>query len=378
MNKRHINIIIATLMLLFLASCNDNHCNITTIINKDGSGSREITLHVDSAQLTTGRLNNKDNIPQIDNAYILSWSTEGDSSRHCMPMSKATYDSLRALQGDTGKSVGNIVAVHAVRNFSTVEEMAEHTCFKMGKIEVRPKATFKKSFRWFRTQVSFTETFPSQKINFLVPMSRYLSKEEIGYWCKGEPNLAEGLNGRETDDLTEAIKDKYSQWIRANYFEAAFRVIVNNYASLNNSPISKEAFMARHNTYRKAFEQESSYINSEEGLMETNRIFQKVFSAEVYTKLLEEKEEQIDSLSNFTKLQDLLQLDISYQLFLPGMKEPAIYRITGDRLLVDNCTIATTTSWPNYWAYIITVLLIIVLLIVARRKRKQRQIKVQS
>lgn len=121
---------------------------------------RRRKVHLDSAALISGNVDTK--IPFLGD-YTLSWSLDGDTARHAFPMPRATYDSIRAMQGDTGRERGQIVAVHARAKYSSVEEMAAATCLT-GWTAITPSASLEKSFRWFRTKYTFRETYPQQKI----------------------------------------------------------------------------------------------------------------------------------------------------------------------------------------------------------------------
>ena len=59
-------------MLLAMASCNNQECQMTTVVNSDGSCSRDIALHLDSTQLVTGKISQDKNCVDIGKNWKLS------------------------------------------------------------------------------------------------------------------------------------------------------------------------------------------------------------------------------------------------------------------------------------------------------------------
>lgn len=366
--RTHNKIAFALTSLLILASC-DQYCDMTTIVNRDGTCSREISLHLDSTQLVSGKINEQENIVSIPKGYTLTWTLEGDTLRHAFPVPRSVYDSLQTQRGDTGKAVTQRVIVHARAIYNNVEDMAAHTLLTPDSLRIIPQARLKKQFRWFRTAYQFTETYPQQKIVFPVAPTKYLTEAELGYWTKGEPNLTEGLSGREADELADSIKHKLSQWLNDNYFEGLYQVVLRHYGELSKAPMSRETFIARHDSIRNAFLKYQD--NDVESLADISSItWYKVFGSTSYSDLLNEHEDEVFNIAGFDRLQALRSLDISYQLLLPGIEEPLRYRLSGDRLLMGPYTISAYSSMPNLWAYIVTALVILlaVVSLIVRRK----------
>ena len=360
------------MFLIFFASCNQ-HSGMTTIINSDGSCNREISLHVGKQQLVSG-ISDEDNIVRLSKGYALSWTLEGDSVQHSFPLSQATYDSLQAAQGDT---VWQKVTVHACAKYNNVEEMARRTLLTPDSMRIQPQARLEKKFRWFRTIYRFTETYPQQKITFLVKPEKYISTEEIGYWTKGEPNLAEGLSGREADALADSIKQKLSNLLLANYFEALYQTTLNHYGELRGAPKDREAFIADHDAMMTTFmEQEGDW-----GLGDLGRIssvaFYGLFGSVAYSDVINQYPDEVLRLSGLDRLSSLQDLDIDYQLLLPGMDKPLKYRLTGDRLLLAPYEISAYSSTVNLWTYVVTALVVLVALgsLFIRRKRGMEEKK---
>jgi hypothetical protein len=72
--------------------------------------------------------------------------------------------------------------------------MGEHTCFNLDSVKtLKPQTELKRSFRWFYTYYSYRETYHRQNLSFKVPLEKFMTGAEIGFWFTGFPNLTKGL-----------------------------------------------------------------------------------------------------------------------------------------------------------------------------------------
>jgi hypothetical protein len=361
-----------------LASCGNDRYEMVTVVNKDGSCTRQLTMHVDSTQLTNGTLDTSKIAVRLDRQWKLTWSTRGSSVRHPFPMTRMQYDLIKtALHGS--KQVSDVVTVTAAASWDNAEQMGQNTHFALSGFTITPQAKLTRSFKWFYTDYYYRETYPRQRIAFSVPLTRYLSRDEVGYWFAGRPNLGKGMSGSELDDLMSGIKDKYSKWLCVNFFEWSFDAIVKNYASVTGAPVSKQQFVALHDSLSRYFAKKDGEIKDLDN-DQVSQCYREFFHSGAYSAVLDNDDmmaAQQQAVENFMRLSNL---QIDYQLVMPGKitnhndgivtKGAIKYRLTGDRLLPGDYTLAAQSRVTNTWAFIVTALLIIitVALIVIRKK----------
>ena len=119
--KTNIKIIAAMTLVLVAASCKNKDDRMLTVINEDGTCSREYTFQ--STQQWLGIPPEEDYDSIVDMTWERSWSIQGaDSVRYPIPLTEAQLDSMQAL--DLSKPLGNLLMVHAKKNYKSVEEMS--------------------------------------------------------------------------------------------------------------------------------------------------------------------------------------------------------------------------------------------------------------
>ena len=109
------------LLTLLTASCNNKDNRMLTVINEDGTCSREYTFQTTQQWLGIPPEEDFDSI--IDKSWERTWSIKGvDSVRYPVPLTEAQFDSLQEL--DLNKQLGNLLLVHAKKTYHGVEEMS--------------------------------------------------------------------------------------------------------------------------------------------------------------------------------------------------------------------------------------------------------------
>lgn len=354
--------IIKTLILscgVMLASCDNNyHCGMKTIVNEDGTLSREFTLHLDSAQLVSGKLDAEKNMVVLDRAWQLSWALKGDSLRHQLPMAVDTYRALKQRCKDDNQDVNDTIVVYATRTFDHASVMGQNTQFKVGALNLSPVITLEKDFRFFYTTYRLKEIYRQPQLHFPVPLSRYFTKEEMGYWFSGTPNLGEGLSGMEVDDITQQLKRKYSRWIAANDFELTYKTILDNYSKTGLGPKDRARFVALHDSLLAAF----SHVNTLEEFHEDKSTwFEKRLHTDAYSRVIDDKQlmAKVEELEN--TFVALLLFDVDYQVEMPSGNQPKeeVHRLTGTRLIAADVQLESTSVRRHTLAYAFTLFLLL-------------------
>ena len=364
--KANINIIAAMTLVLIMASCKNKDDRMLTVINADGTCSREYTFH--STQQWLGIPSEEDYDSIVDKTWERSWSVLGaDSVRYPVPMTEAQLDSMQAL--DLSQPLGNMLMVHVKKDYKSVEEMSaeiyraerSHLIKAEG---IKASSKLEKRFKWFYTDYTFTETFANQDTTlFPIPLSRFLSADTASYWFTGQPDLTRSLSGAEQKDMLDEIEKKVSQWSNANWFAEVCKVIGDNYDKVQNPPVSKERFISICDSLVMQpcvlNPKESVYI--EKGGFDT--LLHDVFQSDAYTEFLQSYK------GGLGQYESLLSFGSNYDLVMPGRVldaglgeydgEVIHYRLGGERMIPGDYTITATSRVTNVWAFIVTILVVL-------------------
>lgn len=358
--------IIATMMLvLIMASCKNKDDRMLTVINEDGTCSREYTFHTTQQWLSASPDEDYDSI--VDKTWERSWSVLGaDSVRYPVPLTEAQLDSMQEL--DLSKPLGNLLMVHAKKTYQSVEEMSanlyrpeQHHLVKAEGIKATSK--LEKRFKWFYTDYTFTETFTCEDSTlFPIPLSHFLSADTVSYWFTGQPNLAQGLSGAEAKELLDGIEKKINQWTNANWFYEICNVIIANYDKIQNPPVSKERF----SSVRDSLVMQPCVLNAEatEGAGDhITDLIDKTFQSDAYKQFLQTYEGVFGAYG-------ILSFGTNYDLQMPGTVTDAgmgqydgdviHYRLGGERMIPGSYTITASSRVTNIWAFVVTFLIVLI------------------
>jgi len=359
--------IIAVMMLaLFMASCSSKDDRMLTIINADGTCSREYTFRTTQRWLGIPPEEDYDSI--VDKTWERTWSVIGaDSVRYPVPLTEAQLDAMQ--KQDFSKPLGNMLMVHAKKNYKSVGEMSaeifrsEDYHLKRVK-DIKANSKLEKRFRWFYTDYTFTETFAySDSTLFPIPLSEYLSADTASFWFTGQPDLTRGLTGSEQKDILDGIEEKVEKWTNANWFTEIYRAIAENYDSIQNPPVSKEEFVRKCKVLVKQPEQMRllpEHYGTKGGI---GTVFREYFQTDVYDQFIESYDGRLDLYIQ------LFSFAPGYDLVMPGTVTDAgmgeydgkviHYRLSGGMMIPDVYTIRATSRKVNIWPCVLSVLIIL-------------------
>ena len=363
--KANINIIAAMMLFVILASCGNKDDRMLTVINEDGTCSREYTFHSSQQWLSASSSEDYDSI--VDKTWERSWSVLGaDSVRYPVPLTEAQLDSMQEL--DLSKPLGNLLMVHAKKEYQCVEEMSAHLYraerHHLKEVDnIKANSTLEKHFKWFYTDYTFSESFVYDgPALFPIPLDRFLSADTVSFWFTGQPDLTQNLSGAEQKDMLDDIEKKIGQWTNANWFYEICNVIIANYDQIQNPPVSKERF----SIVRDSLVMMPCVLNANEGEGlgdNITNLLEKTFQSDAYKQFLQTNE------SGFKQYEQLLSFGNNYDLQMPGTVIDAgmgqydgdviHYRLGGERLIPGAYTITATSRVTNVWAFVITILVVL-------------------
>ena len=365
--KVNIKTIAAMMLVLVATSCKNKDDRMLTVINEDGSCSREYTFHTSQQWLSASPEEDYDSI--VDKTWERSWSVLGaDSVRYPVPLTEAQLDSMQEL--DLSKPIGNMLMVHAKKEYQSVEEMSTQIYRSEGSHLVKAegiKATSKleKSFKWFYTDYTFAETFACEDSTlFPIPLDRFMSADTVSYWFTGQPDLTHGLSGAEAKVQLDIIEKKINQWTNANWFYEICNVIIANYDKIQNPPVSKERF----SSMRDSLVMQPCVLNADEKDFINKAGYyaqlERTFQSDAYTQFLKTYE------GGFGPYVQLLSFGTNYDLKMPGKVTDAgmglydgnviHYRLGGEQMIPGSYTITATSRVTNIWAFVVTFLIVLI------------------
>lgn len=360
--------IIAAVLVLLFTSCNDDS-SMLTIINEDGTCSREMSFHpspqdamapVDQS-IENGGLH-------FGSDWERTWSVMGDSTRHACPITEAQWDSLRKVFPNS--HVQSHILMHTKRHFKSVDEMSD-SLTKVVNHLFKATASLDKHFKWFYTDYVYTETYTLTNIQqlFPIPLDRFVSADTASYWFTGQPNLAEDLTGSEQKELLDGIESKISQWMNANTFDYIYTYIAHVFwKDIKNPPVTNGQFLANKDSIvmspavanMKIFDELEPVAKILKDYYHTDA-FQPIFSEDRHWDRI--LDHQYMSLKYLMWMKPQLNLVMPGRVIDGGMGKVdgnvIRYRFSGERLLPHAYVISATSRVTHVWAYIATILVII-------------------
>ena len=365
-------VLIGLIAAVLLTSCNNDESTMLTIINEDGTCSREISFH----PYPQGVMAKADEL--IEDHCLLfgtdwerTWSVVGeDSLRHPVPMTQEQWDSLQRVYPK--QSVASKILLHCKRDYQSVSEMSDSLTHVIDK-QFDAKSTLEKRFKWFYTDYVFEETFSllDSKQYFPIPIEDYLSADTASYWYTGLPDLTKGLTGAEQKEMLDGIEAQVSRWVNANAFAYVYDYIGQvYYKELKNPPVSQERFLALRDTLVKLPAVQNMSGNMSEQI---SGFLKDYYHSDVYSNLslFHDDEKLVWVMNQKYRGYELLttMMAYHYDLVMPGrVLDSGIgtaeghvihYKFSAERLIPHDYIITATSRVTNAWAFIVTFLVIL-------------------
>ena len=361
--------IIAAALVLLITSCNDDS-SMLTIINEDGTCSREMSFHPNpqAVMATVDQSIDNDGL-HFKSDWERTWSVMGDSTRHACPMTEAQWDSLRKVFPNS--DVGSHILMHAKRHFGSVAEMSD-SLTKVVNHLFKATASLDKHFKWFYTDYVYTETYTLTDMQqlFPIPLDRFVSADTASYWFTGQPNLAEDLTGSEQKELLDGIESQISKWMNANTFDYIYTYIVKRFwKDIKNPPVGRGQFLANKDSLLMSPAVANMKIFDEPE--QVAKILKDYYHTDAFEPLFSEDRHWDRILDHqYMSLKYLMWMKPQLNLVMPGRVIDSgmgkvdgnviSYRFSGERLLPHDYVISASSRVTHVWAYVITILVIII------------------
>ena len=360
--------IIVVAVALLMTSCRNNDSQMLTIINEDGTCSREMSFHPYPKEVMA-QLNEpiESSCLHFGTDWQRTWSVAGDSVRHPCPMTEAQWDSLRRPEED----VSNKILMHTKRNYQNVGEMSDSLTSIVGHL-FKATASLDKHFKWFYTDYTYKETLAITNIEqiFPIPLDRFVSADTASYWFTGQPNLAEGLTGAEQKELLDAIEAGISHWFSACTMSSICDFIANvHYDEVKNPPVSKEQFLALKDSIvmSPTVRNLDLFCN----ISQVSKIIKDFYHSDAYTPLFSDSTKWERRLETKYKSYEYLMMMAPQLVYVmpgkvidggAGVIEGNVvhYKFSGERMIPHPYDVVITSRVTNVWAFAATFLIILV------------------
>ena len=360
--------IIVAAAALLMTSCSNRDERMLTIINEDGTCSRETTFHPYKEQVQASI-----NEPiEINGMYYntdweRTWSVIGDSVQHACPMTQQQWDSLQNVFAD--QNVPDKILMHFKRHYQNVGEMSDSLTQAVRHL-FKATASLDKHFKWFYTDYTYKETLAITDINQIFPVSldRFVSADSASYWFTGEPNLAAGLTGAEQKEMLDDIEARISHWLNACTMSFIYAQVWLRYNKIENPPVSKEQFLA----LKDSIVMSPAVRNMDlfKSLSQVSNILKDFYQSDAYTPLLSDStkwermlETKYKSYHNLVTMKPMLDYVMPGKVIDAGngVVESNVvrYRFSGERLIPHPYNVTITSRVTNVWAFIVTFLVIV-------------------
>jgi len=368
--------------ILFVVSCTQPN-DMLTVINSNGSCYREFTANGDTKFLlgdTSAKLNP---FPvDIDATWKITWKYKNSKLRSDFPINKSIYDSINNNNNNNNNTelnkepqkpgikdnTSSDLLVFAHHNYKSVDEMANQFKLKHSNewSNMKIKYSLEKKFRWFYTYYRYQETYPRIKVNFEIPIEKYMSKEEAQFWFTGKPNLLQGMNGVEIREYMGNLEDNYNKWFMQNSWDDEYKVLINNYDMIDRKPVSKKKLALMRDTIFKSISENLPDIKMEKSL-------NKYFKTDVFTELWKNDNSPMKKYEKDFNNQEFVQyfgISFIYKLILPGKiiqssdatvhGDTLSWRLTAYRMIHADYVIEAQSRKANVWAFILSCLILLV------------------
>lgn len=288
---------------LILSACLE--IETTTEVHQDGSLSRTIVFAGDSSGLPTCL-----RVLGIDSSWAL----------------------------ETKPPEGKKWTIVATRTFPSVEEMARVLAGTRGRtIQITPR--LEKNFRWFFTQYRYSETWARVILIDEVPLSDYLSSQEIEAIKQGlDKEMPDKSRG---DSLAhKEMGDRIMLWDSRNNFEAYYRGFLAGVTALGDPALTPaQVESKKEELFQATFKQAGFRDSKLKGFRES---FERVLGTSTVLKAFAANEAGIRDVEQKLKFQD----EVDGPVYRVNVVVPGIITSTNATSVE-----GTRVDWKDFMTY---------------------------
>jgi hypothetical protein len=265
----------------------------------------------------------------------------------------------------------------ARKEYASVQDLADNFAYDHSDWRsLKPVVELKTKFRWFYTYYHFNETYPAFDPFKIVPITEYLSREEVTTLYGENQNLYKGNNGFENSNMLKDLEKRADQWLNRNFFEEVFALYLKHYSLFKDVPVDSATFALSKDSLLNYYEKKDTVDFFKEDF---NLVLDRYFKTDAFTKA---KTDETDKLfeEEFPKFMKYSGVEVNYRMSLPGKiietnapflsNDTLSWKITDYRFYFNDYAITAVSRRPNIWAFAMTGLIIVMAVIGLLIKRK--------
>ena len=333
MKKRSLKLVLASILML-IVSCNEPDTVVTDIVHPDGSIMRRIFMK----------------------------SIEGDAAkRFKQSVIQLPLDSTWTVKDscEINEKGDTIWIRRAEKLFKSVNEInLAYKSDSSSNREFSRHAEFKKKFKWFNTELRFSEKI-DKLMSFGYPVQDFLNKEELLYFYSPEELKSSKENGPDSlkyKALSESVRQKTDKWTEKNLVSEWIGEFSRLTAGETDNDMSYKSLKSREGEFVSIIEKNDKQLDS----LWKNGILLRQFIGD--SNALKYKIEADSALSIVTNEIASDFKDYSLRIVMPGKligtngfidsSQVLLWPVKADYFMTDQYDMWAESKITNLWAWI--------------------------
>jgi len=271
MKKNSKTTLSALLLILWIAGCRE--IKTTTTVYGDGRIERKIAIEGDADKL--------------------------HESAFPLPMDSTWFRQCTLQAQDSTQTVTTWS-----RQFSGIAELQQ--CYKSvtsPAFLIKVDIELEQKFRWFYTYWQYRETYRAYNIHTLMPVSDYLSADELLFWIN-QP------------DSSDEVEEKMEQWLMDNLFAEFYQTLQDEVKQLNDPRLDVRQLDAHKSELYYVLMDSSSHADEADEIL---AVCQKIYGSDVLSAARVPIDSSLKSLEKHVEFEtDLSSNTYANTVFLPG------------------------------------------------------------
>ncbi len=343
MKKRSIKLVL-TLILILIASCNEPETVVTDIVHADGSVTRRIIMKSIEPNTAKRFLISEIQLP-LDSTWIIRDSVEVNK------------------KGDT------IFVRRAEKLFPDVNEInLAYKSDSSSNREFSRHAEFTKKFKWFNTELRFSEKI-DKILSFGYPLKDFLNNEELLYFYSPDDLKSSKESGPDSlkyKALSESVKQNTDKWTEINLVSEWIGEFSRLTSGKAGDDMSYKSLKSREQEFVKIIEKYDKQLDS---LWKNGILLRDFIGAE---NALKYKIEADSAISLVTKVISSGFSNYSVRIVMPGKligtngfidsSKVLLWPVKSDYFMSEPYEMWAESKIPNRWAWFVSGLFLLFVL----------------